>query len=127
MLFCFHWEHHYQKVEIWTLTSFIPVNRTRHRLKMSLTAIAAALILILSACSTSSTPNTVTTSTTTTTNGSQPSAFGLAALPGYTISLFASQTGAYIGPDSLVVDNGFVYIDYQNTTAKDCTDTFTST
>jgi hypothetical protein len=98
---------------------------------MSLTAFAAALILILSACSTSSTPSTTTTptttSTTTTTTGSQPSDFGLAALPGYQVSLFARQPSGITGPDSLVVDNGFVYIDYQNTTAKDCTDKNTST
>jgi sugar lactone lactonase YvrE len=93
---------------------------------MSLTAIAAALIMILSACSSSSPANT-TTSTTTNTVGSQPGDFGLAALPGYQISLFTRQTSAFAGPDSLVVDNGFVYIDYQNTTAKDCTDKNTST
>jgi sugar lactone lactonase YvrE len=94
---------------------------------MSLTAIAAALIMILSACSSSSPANTATTSTTTNTVGSQPGDFGLAALPGYQISLFTRQTSAFAGPDSLVVDNGFVYIDYQNTTAKDCTDNNTST
>jgi sugar lactone lactonase YvrE len=95
---------------------------------MSLTAIAAALIMILSACSSSSPANTTTTtSTTTNTVGSQPGDFGLAALPGYQISLFTRQTSAFAGPDSLVVDNGFVYIDYQNTTAKDCTDNNTST
>jgi sugar lactone lactonase YvrE len=93
---------------------------------MSLTAIAAALIMILSACSSSSPANT-TTSTTTNTVGSQPGDFGLGALPGYQISLFTRQPSAFAGPDSLVVDNGFVYIDYQNTTAKDCTDTNTST
>jgi sugar lactone lactonase YvrE len=93
---------------------------------MSLTAIAAALIMILPACSSSSPTNT-TTSTTTNTVGSQPGDFGLGALPGYQISLFTRQTSAFAGPDSLVVDNGFVYIDYQNTTAKDCTDKNTST
>ncbi len=70
---------------------------------------------------------TATTSTTTNTVGSQPGDFGLAALPGYQVSLFARQTSAFNSPDSLVVDNGFVYIDYQNTTAKDCTDKNTST
>ncbi len=94
---------------------------------MSLAAVAAALIMILSACSSSSPANTATSSTTTTTVGSQPSDFGLAALPGYQVSLFTRQTSAFAGPDSLVVDNGFVYIDYQNTTAKDCTDNNTST
>jgi hypothetical protein len=109
--------------------SNIPVIRTKHSLIVSFAAIAAALIMILSACSTSTPTTTATTPTTTTTTGgtSQPGDFGLAALPGYSVSLFARQTTTYTGPDSLVVDNGFVYIDYQNTTAKDCTDKNTST
>ena len=104
-----------------------PVIKVRASFTTSLCCIAAALALILSACSTSSPPYTATTSTTTTTVGSQPGDFGLAALPGYQVSLFARQTSAFNSPDSLVVDNGFVYIDYQNTTAKDCTDKNTST
>src|SRR5260370_16860313 len=104
-----------------------PVSKVRASFITSLCCIAAALALILSACSTSSTATTATTSTTTNTVGSQSGVFGLAALPGYQVSLFARQTSAFTGPDSLVVDNGFVYIDYQNTTAKDCTDKNTST
>ena len=104
-----------------------PVIKVRASLTTSLCCIAAALALILSACSSSTPPSTATTSTTTNTVGSQPSNFGLAALPGYQVSLFARQTSAFNSPDSLVVDNGFVYIDYQNTTAKDCTDKNTST
>jgi hypothetical protein len=103
-----------------------PVIKVRASFTISLCCIAAALALILSACSTSSPATTATTSTTTNTVGSQPGNFGLAALPGYQVSLFARQTSAFTGPDSLVVDNGFVYIDYQNTTAKDCTDKNTS-
>src|ERR1700692_3897916 len=94
----------------------------------SLWCFAAALVLILSACSTSTPTTTASTPTaSTTTGGSHPSDFGRAARPGYSVSLFARQTTTYTGPDSLVVDNGFVYIDYQNTTAKDCTDTNSST
>src|SRR5260221_10905221 len=104
-----------------------PVIKVRASFTISLCCIAAALALILSACSTSSPASTATTSTTTNTVGSQPGNFGLAALPGYQVSLFARQTSAFNSPDSLVVDNGFVYIDYQNTTAKDCTDKNTST
>jgi sugar lactone lactonase YvrE len=104
-----------------------PVIKVRASFTISLCCIAAALALILSACSSSTPPSTATTSTTTNTVGSPPSDFGLAALPGYQVSLFARQTSAFTGPDSLVVDNGFVYIDYQNTTAKDCTDKNTST
>jgi sugar lactone lactonase YvrE len=100
-----------------------PVTKVRTNYIVSVCGIAAALVLILSACSTSS------SKTTTNTNPSsqQPSNFGLAAIPGYQVSLFARLPSGTTGPDSLVVDNGFVYIDYQNTTAKDCTDNNTST
>ena len=83
------------------------------------------LVLILTACAGGSPPTSSTTSAPV--KSPQPSDFGLAALPGYQVSLFARQTAAFAGPDSLVVDNGFVYIDYQNTTAKDCTDNNSST
>ena len=103
----------------------------KHNLKgkhsfISLLFTLATLALILGACST--TPQT--TASTTTTPGStvkQPGDYGLAALPGYQVSLFASATSSYANPDSLVVDNGSVFIDYQNTTAKDCTDNNSST
>ena len=106
-----------------------PVIKVRASFTTSLCCIAAALALILSACSTSSNQATATTPSAGTGSPSsqQPGDFGLAALPGYTISLFARQPSGTTGPDSLVVDNGFVYIDYQNTTAKDCTDKNTST
>src|SRR5258706_15338792 len=107
-----------------------PVIKVRVSFTTSLCCIAAALALILSACSTSSTPTTTATTPTASTgspSSQQPGDFGLAALPGYSVSLFARQTSAFNNPDSLVVDNGFVYIDYQNTTAKDCTDKNTST
>ena len=109
--------------------AIFPGIKMRASFATSLCCIAAALVLILSACSTSS--NQTTTTTPSASSGSpssqQPSDFGLAALPGYTISLFARQPSGTTGPDPLVVDNGFVYIDYQNTTAKDCTDKNTST
>jgi hypothetical protein len=109
--------------------AIFPGIKMRASFATSLCCIAAALVLILSACSTSST--TTTTTTPTTSNGSpssqQPSAFGLAAVPGYQVSLFAHNPSGITGPDSLVVDNGNVYIDYQNSTAKDCTDKNTST
>jgi sugar lactone lactonase YvrE len=109
--------------------AIFPVTKMRASFTTSLCCIAAALALILSACSTSSNTTTATTPIASTGGPSsqQPGDFGLAALPGYSVSLFARQTSAFNGPDSLVVDNGFVYIDYQNTTAKDCTDKNTST
>src|SRR6202165_5081175 len=102
---------------------------------ISLCSAIAVIALILSGCSTSSHTNSTTPTASSSTPAAQgPGAYGLAALPGYTVSLFASQAGTtgqaattFFAPDSLVVDNGFVYIDYQNTTAKDCTDKNTST
>lgn len=109
--------------------AIFPVIKARASFATSLCCIAAALVLILSACSTSSNTTTTTTPSASTgsPSGQQPGDFGLAAIPGYTISLFARQPSGITGPDSLVVDNGFVYIDYQNTTAKDCTDQNSST
>jgi hypothetical protein len=52
---------------------------------------------------------------------------GIVALDGYRVSHFASSTSSYTNPDSLVVDSGQVYIDYQNKTAKDCADHNSST
>ena len=101
-----------------------PVARLKQPFFSPASLLATLLVLLLAACGGGSQS---TTSTTTTTVRSQPSDFGLAALPGYQVSLFTRQTSAFAGPDSLVVDNGFVYIDYQNTTAKDCTDNNTST
>jgi sugar lactone lactonase YvrE len=102
-----------------------PVTTLKHPFISPASLFGVLLVLILAACGGGS--QTTSSTATPAAVGSQPGDFGLAALPGYRVSLFARQTGAYIGPDSLVVDNGFVYIDYQNTTAKDCTDTNTST
>lgn len=49
------------------------------------------------------------------------------ALPGYDITIFARGTTAYYNPDSIEVAGKYVYIAYQNTTAKDGTDNKTST
>jgi hypothetical protein len=48
----------------------------------------------------------------------------VAALPGYTVSIFTQQDSrlAVTAPDSIAVDGQKVFIDYQNVTAKDCTD-----
>lgn len=88
--------------------------------------LAIALVLILAGCG-SAQPTTTTNSGNSTAAYGQGGNYGLAALPGYQISLFASSTSKYNNPDSVVVDNGHVFIDYQNTTAKDCTDKNSST
>ncbi len=48
-------------------------------------------------------------------------------LPGYDVSVFAKGTKTYYNPDSVEVAGKYVYIGYQNTTAKDGTDNKTST
>src|SRR3981081_4670340 len=46
------------------------------------------------------------------------------ALPGYQISVFTQADSRLIvsAPDSIAVDGQKVFIDYQNVTAKDCSD-----
>lgn len=51
----------------------------------------------------------------------------VAGLPGYDISVFAKGTKTYYNPDSVEVAGKYVYVGYQNTTAKDGTDNKTST
>ncbi len=87
--------------------------------------LAIVLVLILTGCGGDATPTTTTSAASS--NTGQTGNYGIAALAGYQVSLFASSTAKYTGPDSVAVDNGHVFIDYQNTTAKDCTDTNSST
>lgn len=89
----------------------------KQRMSASPYLIAAALALILTACA--SGPQSA--SPTPSPSGS------IVALSGYQVSLFAASTSTYTSPDSLVVDSGHVFIDYQNVAAKDCTDNKTST
>lgn len=83
------------------------------------------LLLVLSSCSGGSS----NTPTTTDSTAQQSSSLPIVMLPSSTfqISLFASGTKSYNNPDAVEVDGGHVFIDYQNTTAKDCTDTNSST
>ncbi len=83
-------------------------------------------MLLLTACATGTqAPSTVSTISAPTVH--QPGDYGLGALPGYQVSLFVHGASAYNNPDAVIVDNGHVFIDYQNTTAKDCTDKNSST
>ena len=108
-------------------TENIPVPGVKRTFTRSLCLIAAALALILTACSTGS--QTVSSTQAPNTTGSIPQQSGNlpTVLPGYQVSLFASGTSSYTNPDTVVVDNGHVFIGYQNSTAKDCTDNNTST
>jgi len=47
--------------------------------------------------------------------------------PGYTVTVFAQGTSSYLNPDSIDVTDNFVFIGYQNITAKDGTDNKSST
>lgn len=107
-------------------TVHIPVKRVKPVFTKSLYFFAAALVVILTACSTSTSAPTTPSQGSTTTN-SQPVGDLPIVAPGLHIALFASGNTSYFGPDSVVVDSGHVFIDYQNTTPKDCTDNTTST
>ncbi|HLJ32613.1 MAG TPA: hypothetical protein VKU38_03135 [Ktedonobacteraceae bacterium] len=104
-----------------------PVQWMKRHYLAYLFSMVAILALIVSACSSS--PGTTSTSSDTSsgTQNQGPGALGLAALPGYTVTLFARRPATSTAPDAVVVDGNHVFIDYQNVTAKDCTDTNTST
>jgi len=51
----------------------------------------------------------------------------LVASPGYTVTVFAQGTSSYLNPDSIDVTDSFVFVGYQNITAKDGTDGKSST
>jgi hypothetical protein len=108
-------------------TQNIPVPRGKHAFTKSLFFVVAALALILTACS-SDTQATSPTSTAGTTGSVPQQSSNLPIVsPELNISLFAAGTTTYYAPDSVEVSNGHVFIDYQNTTPKDCTDKTTST
>lgn len=58
---------------------------------------------------------------------SASSASPVVALPNYDVSVFARGNKAYYNPDSVDVAGKYIFIGYQNTTAKDGTDHKTST
>jgi sugar lactone lactonase YvrE len=90
------------------------------RLTVSVAVVAALAALLVAGCADSST----STNSTPTTGG--PSAGKVTGLPGYQVSVFAQGTASYFGPDSLVDDGTHIFVDYQNKTAKDCTDAATA-
>src|SRR5689334_1203477 len=89
-------------------------------------AAAVAAIILLAACSSAASASPPTSSET----GSK-TVLPVVALPGYSISVFTAPNSAEsatppIGPDSIALDQNHVFIDYQNKTAKDCTDAKTA-
>jgi hypothetical protein len=98
--------------------------------------LAGVTLLVLpfaAACSSTSTPsptasvaaNTISANVSTTTANFLD---GITAPPGWTITRWAvGGAGVYWNPDSIEVDGDHVWVGYQNTTAKDGSDTNKST
>jgi hypothetical protein len=82
------------------------------------TALLILGLLAITACSSGSPAQATTTSSGVVRQ------LPIAAAPGYTVSVFTQQDSrlAVTAPDSIAVDGQKVFIDYQNVTAKDCTD-----
>jgi hypothetical protein len=83
---------------------------------------AGAAILLLAACSSTASASPPQSSSTGSTT-----VLPVVALPGYSISVFTEPNSSEsatppFAPDSVAVDQNHVFIDYQNKTAKDCTD-----
>jgi len=98
---------------------------------VAIRAVAVALVLVVGgqvalSASNGSAP-VQAQATMAATAAAQAQAPEIVALSNYKVELFASSTSDYSAPDSLVVDGGNVFIDYQNKTAKDCTDKNSST
>jgi hypothetical protein len=103
--------------------------RTIGKITMSV-AFAAALALATAACSSSgSSTNSTASTTSATASGCQigtPQS-GVVGLPGFHVCLFTAATTTANHPDSVVVSGSNVFVGWQNITAKDGTDTKTST
>src|SRR5258708_32084704 len=76
------------------------------------------LILLVSAC------GTAASATTNTASLEVAIKLPVVALPGYEVSVFTQNDSRLLvsNPDSIAVDGQRVFIDYQNVTAKDCSD-----
>lgn len=101
-----------------------PVSTMKKSFFATASLLAIVLMLMLTACG-----GGTQAASSTTSSGSNAQQYDLAIRPGsgLTVSLFASGTSAYFAPDAVVVDGSHVFIGYQNVTAKDCTDTNSST
>ncbi len=76
------------------------------------------LIPLIGACASASASPSAAVLTSITTK------LPVVALPGYEVSVFTQNDSRLVvsGPDSVAVDGQHVFIDYQNVTAKDCSD-----
>jgi hypothetical protein len=85
---------------------------------MRLASLLFACVVLATACDSAA-------ATTTSTSTSRPEGvLPVVALPGYQVSMFTQTDSRLIvsNPDSIAVDGQNVFIDYQNVTAKDCSD-----
>ena len=101
----------------------------RHALKYPIptTVFAIAAAVSLSSCGAGTNSSGAGASGAASTSSSSGSAAGVAALPQYHVSVFAKAASGYSNPDSLALDGQNVFVAYQNHTAKDGSDTKTST
>jgi len=105
-------------------TRTIPVAKVRAMFSKPFILVGVVLLLLLSACAGGATSTSPTTGI-----APQIANPSIAFFPnsGYTSSVFATGTASYFNPDAVEVDGSHVFIDYQNSTAKDCTDSNSST
>jgi hypothetical protein len=97
------------------------VNTLAHRSNQALIAIICTVVMILFGIGGG---NTVFAAQRSAHNITRSSA---TALPGYDVDTFVKGTQSYFNPDSVEVAGKYVYIGYQNITAKDGTDNKSST
>lgn len=97
-------------------------------MKLSIIVRAATVILIVAVCVTALTlVNSQTSAHNNSASTKSSNVNGVVALSNYDISVFAKGNKDYYNPDSVDVAGKYVYIGYQNTTAKDGTDNKNST
>jgi hypothetical protein len=100
---------------------------------IALTGASVLVLPVAAACSSTSSPSPTASVAASTTGAnvstaSAQSLDGIIAPAGWTITRWAvGYAGAYWNPDSVEVDGNHVWVGYQNTTAKDGSDTKTST
>jgi hypothetical protein len=96
--------------------------------KLTMPAVIAAIMgLVVAACSSSGSPSASPSASSHTGCKSASEQSNVVGLSGFTVCLFAHATTTANHPDSIVVSGSHVFIGWQNITAKDGTDTKTST
>ena len=102
----------------------MPRHALKHPIPTTLLALAAAVSLSSCGAGNSGASSSAGSSNGAASNSSAPA---VAALPQYKVSVFAKAADGHSNPDSLALDGKNVFVAFQNHTAKDGTDTKTST